>query len=268
MLQETVRRVVVDVVVTHSQGKPVDGLGADDFRVFEDGKPQTIRHFDAYNPATAEALPARPSALPLVTFLNLPATSQKLEAPLTVILFDALNTPLRQQMYARQQMVKFLSTMPSGMPSAIFVLSDRLHLLQGFSGEREVLLQAATRQNPLPDQTGLLPTVPADNMALGSSTAQKAQPSPAAAGAPSAGQCAGTGSGSSPTSGGMAALSQPLSASALLEQMAEEMRSDLLDQRVNLTLIGLSSSFPIQHRPESQRRSARVWCPALLLSAA
>jgi hypothetical protein len=155
VLEQTVRRVVVDVVVTDSDGRPVTGLTTNDFKVFEDGKRQTIRQFEAYTPANAGVLPARPADLPADTFLNLPATPEDNQAPLTVILFDALNTPLRDQMYARQQMLKFLKEMPAGVPTAIFVLSNRLHLLQGFSGEREVVLEAAKRQGPVVDQLGL-----------------------------------------------------------------------------------------------------------------
>src|ERR1700685_3922403 len=43
VLKVAVRRVVVDVVVTDSSGKPVKGLGQDGFRGFEDAKEQQGR---------------------------------------------------------------------------------------------------------------------------------------------------------------------------------------------------------------------------------
>ena len=39
--------VNVDVVVTDKQGKPVSGLGVDDFQLFENGKPVEISNFYA-----------------------------------------------------------------------------------------------------------------------------------------------------------------------------------------------------------------------------
>ena len=47
-LHVSVRRVVVDVVVTDQKGKPVKGLTENDFQVLEDGKPQQIRSFDEH----------------------------------------------------------------------------------------------------------------------------------------------------------------------------------------------------------------------------
>jgi len=270
VLRQTVSRVVVDVVVTDSQGRPVTGLTADDFRVFEDGKQQVIRHFEEYSPGSGELLPARPAGLPPHTFLNLPATPEKQGAPPAVILFDALNTSLSDQMYARQQMMKFLREMPAGVPTAIFVLSDRLHLLQGFSGQREVLLEAAKRQNPIPDQEGLLPTTDANGPESTPASGGESQLSPAHSSAPpgSSGS-AGPGEISSQGPGMAAPLSRPMGADTLLTQMADEMNGVLLDQRVNLTLtaldqvarflssvpgrknlIWLSGSFPITMGPD------------------
>ena len=45
----TVRRVIVDVVVRDSNNKPVHGLKASDFIVAEDGHPQNVLSFDAYD---------------------------------------------------------------------------------------------------------------------------------------------------------------------------------------------------------------------------
>ena len=46
VISQTVRRVRVDVVVTDSQGHPVQGLKANDFHVLEDGRPQPLRQFE------------------------------------------------------------------------------------------------------------------------------------------------------------------------------------------------------------------------------
>jgi hypothetical protein len=65
-LTVSVRRVVVDVVVTDAHGKPVRGLPASQFRVFEDGKPQSLRSFDEH---TSESLPPAAQAQPAAQHL-------------------------------------------------------------------------------------------------------------------------------------------------------------------------------------------------------
>src|SRR5882724_545969 len=47
-LKSVVRRVIVDVVVTDSDGKTVRDLKADDFSVTEDGHVERIASFDPY----------------------------------------------------------------------------------------------------------------------------------------------------------------------------------------------------------------------------
>ena len=55
-----VELVTIDVVATSSDGKPVHGLKADDFELFEDGVPQPVRTFqfiDASEPDDASVMP-------------------------------------------------------------------------------------------------------------------------------------------------------------------------------------------------------------------
>jgi VWFA-related protein len=150
VLQQTVRRVRVDVVVTDAQGHPVTGLQAAGFHVAEDGKPQSIRQFEYHGEQNAQAaLPKRPP-LPPHTFMNLPTVPER--GPLTVVLFDALNTPLADQLYARAQMLEFVKN-SSGRRLAIFYLGDRLRLLQGFTSDTDLLVQA-TKQTLAPSLMG------------------------------------------------------------------------------------------------------------------
>ena len=46
-LNVTTNLVVLDVVVTNRKGVPVNGLTEQDFSLFEEGKPQIIKSFDA-----------------------------------------------------------------------------------------------------------------------------------------------------------------------------------------------------------------------------
>jgi VWFA-related protein len=60
VLRVTVNLVQVDAVVTDSKGKQVTDLTADDFQLFQDGKPQKITHFSYIS--TAAPTPAAPIA--------------------------------------------------------------------------------------------------------------------------------------------------------------------------------------------------------------
>lgn len=140
VLRQTVRRVRVDVVVTDGQGRPVKGLAASDFRVAEDGKPQSIRQFEWHGEdLTPNVLPKRPP-LPVRTFMNLPSAPER--GPLIVLLYDVLNTPLDAQSSARRHVLEFLKE-NSGRRIAVFLLGDRLRIVQGFTQDTDSLVHAA-----------------------------------------------------------------------------------------------------------------------------
>ena len=157
VLQMTVRRVVLDVVVTDANGAPVSGLTEGDFTVTEDGKPQKIVAFDAVG--FSEGMDYVPPSLPpqpAGTYINLPATPEK--GPLYVLLYDLvnmdsadqMNTPMDHsaQLFARKQLIKFIESKPEGTRFAIFVRSDGLHLVQGFTADKALLYRAVDPHNP------------------------------------------------------------------------------------------------------------------------
>jgi VWFA-related protein len=138
VIHSTTRRVVVDVVVTGADGKPLHGLTQQDFQVTEDRKPQSIRAFEVHSPDEDQnPLPAPPE-LPSRTFMNLEPTPAS--GPLTLVLIDYLNTPVTDQAYAHEQIVRFLEKKPASMEVAIFALGDQLSLLQGFTTDTGRLL--------------------------------------------------------------------------------------------------------------------------------
>ena len=147
VFHSTVRRVVVDVVVSDSNGKPVSGLAATDFSIAEDGKPQRVRSFDVHDFDTVSAsLPKAPAYLPANTFVNVPSGPER--GPLYVLLLDLLNMEVDDQPAAREQLLKFALSKPLGTRFAVFVLSDGLYLVQGFTEDRNRLADAVDPKNP------------------------------------------------------------------------------------------------------------------------
>ena len=153
-LQVQVPLVVEDVVVLDSHNQPVHGLTAADFKVTDDGKTITPRYFEEHaataspSAAPTTAQPASASLPPLQgpdVFTNRNAVPTG--APLNILLLDALNTPMTGQVNVRRQMLKFLTTLPPGAPIAIYGLSTRLYLLQGFTSDPALLKAALTAKS-------------------------------------------------------------------------------------------------------------------------
>jgi VWFA-related protein len=135
--------VVVDVVVTDKNQKPIHGLKASDFTLTEENVPQVVKHFEehtALTPADATKFPAMPK-LPPGVFTNY--TPEPVNGAVNLLLLDALNTPVKDQAYVRQQLLAFLKATPPGTRIAIFGLTSQLTILQGFTSDPE-LLKAVT----------------------------------------------------------------------------------------------------------------------------
>jgi VWFA-related protein len=145
----TVRRVIVDVVVRDSNNQPVHGLKASDFIVAEDGHPQNILSFDVFNIDTPSiSMPPNTPHMPPNHFVNIPAAPER--GPLYVILYDLANIEIEDQLDARRQVMKFIKSMPDGTRFAIFVRSDGLYLVQGFTADKALLYATLDPSNPKP----------------------------------------------------------------------------------------------------------------------
>jgi len=159
-LRASTNLVIVDVVVSDGAGRPVHGLKASDFTVKEDGKPQALRNFQEHSSAAADAAPklAPPPKLAPGLFTN--NTVVTTDGPANVLLLDMLNTPLRDQNYARQQIAAYLNKAPANSRIAIFGLANSLSILQGFTSDPELLKtvlaskSAARLSSQLNDATG------------------------------------------------------------------------------------------------------------------
>ena len=139
-LHEGTQLVIVDVVVQDSKGHAVHGLTRDNFMLTEQKKPQTIRNFEEHS-ATADQKPGPPvRPMPPGTFTNY--TPVPPDSTLNVLLIDALNTPMQDQMYVRQQLLDYVKHARPGVRVAVFGLTNRLIMLQGFTADPAVLRAA------------------------------------------------------------------------------------------------------------------------------
>jgi VWFA-related protein len=141
IFRTTTRQVLFDVVVTKDGGGTVTGLGRQDFVVAEDGKPQTIDFFEEHKPGDKPAASA-PNMPPLPAGAVSNASPEPIGDSVNVLLLDTLNTERVDQSYVHTQIIEFLKKLQPGTQVAIFVLSSRLHFVQGFTSDTSLLLAA------------------------------------------------------------------------------------------------------------------------------
>ncbi|MBB6142124.1 VWFA-related protein [Silvibacterium bohemicum] len=146
-----VNLVLVDAVVTNN-GAVVSGLDKDKFKLYQDGKLQQIRIFEEHKPEET-TLSSVGVQLPPNTYSNFP--QYNIAGAANVLLLDALNTPLSDQVYVRQQMLKYLKNIPPGTRIAVFTLASRLRIVEGFTTDSDVIAKALSGKGG-PQQSSIL----------------------------------------------------------------------------------------------------------------
>ncbi|HUM06156.1 MAG TPA: VWA domain-containing protein [Terriglobales bacterium] len=158
-LRVTTRMVLVDVIATDKDGKPIRDLHHGDFEVLEEGRPQEIKFF-SYTANESVRNEKRPTAtLPPNVYSNRPDSSRP-AGPLVLILLDGVNTAGLDQAYARRQLLDYVRTLKSDQQVAIVALTSDLLLLQDFTTDPQVL-KAALEKYRASDSTLLARGVPA-----------------------------------------------------------------------------------------------------------
>jgi len=89
-----VKAVLVDVVVTDRQGRPITGLQHDDFEMYENRKRQTIASFEEHRGDPGPAYVERPQ-FPPHFYTNLPVNQPR--GAINVLLVATLNTEFADQ---------------------------------------------------------------------------------------------------------------------------------------------------------------------------
>jgi VWFA-related protein len=142
-LQAVTRLVYVDVVVRDSQGRIVHGLKQDQFAIKEDRVPERVSLFEEHrtNLEQAASPTLTPSAPETHRISNIP-TAQP-DSPLDMVLLDMLDTEPVEQAYSRPRMIEFLRKLPPGRRVALFILTNQLHMVQGFTSDSTQLAKAA-----------------------------------------------------------------------------------------------------------------------------
>ncbi|HEY0306624.1 MAG TPA: VWA domain-containing protein [Acidobacteriaceae bacterium] len=141
VIRVTSRLVVLDIVVTDKQGKPVTDLTRDDFEITEGKDPQRVRSFEA---PISHALPAG-------ALVHSSADIAKIgNSPVNILVLDALNTRFEDNAFSQHSLLKFLDRQPAIMPpTTLLVANDkRFAVLQDYTQERDVL-EAALKRNPV-----------------------------------------------------------------------------------------------------------------------
>jgi len=136
------RLVVLDVVVTDKAGKPVDGLIAKDFQVFEDDMPQ---HIHAFDPPTSHALPPVSVAAGITAVFDPAQPASFGHSPVDVLVFDQLNTHFADSSFARRCLHDYLAGQPALLPQPTTLLTaydNHFKLLHAFTRDRDALLRA------------------------------------------------------------------------------------------------------------------------------
>jgi VWFA-related protein len=204
LFKTTARLVVLDVVVTGKNHRPLTGLHQQDFQVAEDGHPQTIRDFEEHT--GVQPIQVRAPDLPPNVFTNIPR--MKAAESVTVLVLDSLNTPVDDQGRVHAQVLKYLKKPEPDRKIAIFTLGTQLRLLQSFTDD-PTLLAAALNQRK--KGTGAQPSP------LMQSTAETASTRETVA----------------------AMMEYAPEAAAAVQQFATEQQSIRTDARIRLTLAAL-----------------------------
>src|SRR5882724_11938461 len=169
VLKATTRLVQINVVVHDKKGEPVEGLKKEDFLILDQGKEQQVAAFSSNSAARRETA-SNPPRSPNV-FTNRGDSASSNPGSVTVILFDALNTPILDQFYARQQVLKFLRQLQPQDHVAIYILTTKIIVLNEFTQDATSLLQAiqkfggyaspyqdAANPDPKPAEQTIFPT--------------------------------------------------------------------------------------------------------------
>ncbi len=132
----------VEVLVLDSKGKPVEGLGKGDFRLFVNGKETPVDWLEA-PPApagTAPAAPAATEAAPAAPPPTAAVAARRMHS--TVFVISDLHTDVRARNDGIKALRAYVDRMPPGEEAAVYLLDNGVRRLQAFTSDRSTLKKA------------------------------------------------------------------------------------------------------------------------------
>jgi VWFA-related protein len=145
-IKVTAREVILDVVVTDKKGNLIhrEDLKQDDFKIFEDAVPQTIRSFESPG---KHRMPTYDKPV-----VNSAADLKKIgDAPVTILVLDELNSTFQDSSFVRQQMVKYLQAQPAILkqPTVLMVaMNTKFQQMHDYTQDRDVLIDTVKKHMP------------------------------------------------------------------------------------------------------------------------
>lgn len=145
-IRNSVRMVAVDVIAKDKHGHPVFDLEAEDFKLFDNGQPQDVRHVSVERRVAAEDSEDTPGAGPKPEYAGKFSNAHATAVVTTVILLDLLNTAPENQSSMKTELLKSLNHMREGTRIALLILGDDLTVVSDFTESSISLKNAAEAQ--------------------------------------------------------------------------------------------------------------------------
>lgn len=144
-LRVDTRLVLVDVVAG-GNALALATLSRDDFRIFDDGRQQELAVFER---VSGRADLGAALTLPATVGSNRRDWRGAVPASATIVLIDRVNTPTDAQVFANQELARFLETFERSEGLALYELrSDGLRILHDFVDDPAGLAAAAAAMEP------------------------------------------------------------------------------------------------------------------------
>ena len=150
-LRTFTRMVNLELVAKDSKGHHIEELKAGDFQILEQ-TPDKSRKWNQQKIAVFREMHMTGMASPVSIQEQMPqgvytnaVTLPKDPVPPTILLVDGLNTSVEHQAQVHVQMLRMLRQLPSNVPVAVFLLGDKLEMLQGFTSDPKLLQTALSK---------------------------------------------------------------------------------------------------------------------------
>jgi VWFA-related protein len=146
-LRVNARLVDIGVVAYDKKGRPLTGLKADDFEIYDNGRKQAIRFFSQTSDVPAPPSTDSHAPTPEPTYFNRRgAASGGAEGVATILLIDAGNLPWSDLTNVRAQITRFLQGLSAGQQVGIYILRGHNFQVLEEANADHALLAAKLRQ--------------------------------------------------------------------------------------------------------------------------